>query len=95
LGERGKSRRKNSPLAPDINVLGERLRAVGKMIEAKGGQLIRLAMDNYRVAFTYRDSHGEIYNEEHSTPALYRSQKGSHPRRLAGKERDPWDNTRK
>jgi hypothetical protein len=95
LGERGKSRRKNSPLSPDINVLGERLRAVGKMIEAKGGQLIKLAIDNYRVAFTYRDSRGEFYNEEHTTPALYRSQKGSHSRRLAGKERDPWNNTRK
>ena len=94
LGEHGKSRRRNSPLSPDIHVLGERLRAVGKMIEAKDGQLIRLTMDDYRVAFKYRDSKGEIHEEEHTTPELYRSQKG-HPQRFPGKERDAWEKVRK
>jgi hypothetical protein len=95
LGEQGKSQRRDSPLSPDIYVLGERLRAVGKIIEAEGGQLIRLTMDEYRVAFKYRDSKGEIREEEHTTPELYRSQKKSHPGRLAGKERDTWDKVRK
>jgi hypothetical protein len=95
LGEDGKSRRRNSPLAPDINVIGERLRAVGKMIESKGGQFIRLALDDYRVAFKFRDAKGELHEEEHTTPALFRSQKTSQPRRLAGKERCPWDKARK
>jgi len=95
LGEQGKSQRRDSPLSPDIYVLGERLRAVGKMIEAEGGQLIRLTMDEYRVAFKYRDSKGEIHEEERTTPELYRSQKKSHPRRLAGKERDTWEKVRK
>ena len=95
LGEHGKSRRRNSPLSPDIHVLGERLRAVGKMIEAEDGQLIRLTMDDYRVAFKYRDSKGEIHEEEHSTPELYRSQKKGHPQRFASKERDAWEKVRK
>jgi len=95
LGEQGKSQRRDSPLSPDIYVLGERLRAVGKMIEAEGGQLIRLTMDEYRVAFKYRDSKGEIREEEHTTPELYRSQRKSHPRRFAGKERDTWEKVRK
>ena len=95
LGEQGKSQRRDSPLSPDIYVLGERLRAVGKMIEAEGGQLIRLTLDDYRVAFKYRDSKGEIHAEEHTTPELYRSQKKGHPRRLAGKERDTWGKVRK
>ena len=95
LGEHGKSRRRNSPLSPDIHVLGERLRAVGKMIEAEDGQLIRLTMDDYRVAFKYRDSKGEIHEEEHTTPELYRSQKKGHPQRFAGKERDVWEKVRK
>jgi hypothetical protein len=95
LAEQGKSRRRNNPLPPDINILGERLRAVGKMIESKGGQFIRLTMDDYRVAIQYRDSKGEIQEEECTTPALYRSHKTAHPRRLAGKERCPWDKARK
>lgn len=95
LGEQGKSQRRDSPLSPDIYVLGERLRAVGKMIEAEGGQLIRLTLDDYRVAFKYRDSKGEIHEEEHTTPELYRSQKKGHPRRFAGKERDTWGKVRK
>jgi hypothetical protein len=95
LGEHGKSRRTNSSLPPDIYILGERLRAVGKMIEIKGGQLIRLTLDDYRVAFKYRDSKGEVHEEEHTTPALYRSQKIGQPRRFAGKERDTWDKVRK
>jgi hypothetical protein len=95
LGEHGKSRRRNSSLPPDINILGERLRAVGKMIETKGGQLIRLTMDDYRVAFKYRDAKGEIHEEEHTTPALYRSRTIGQPRRFAGKERDTWDKVRR
>jgi len=91
LGEGGKSRRKNSAQSPDINYLGERLRAVGKIIEAKGGQLIKLTMDEFRVVFTYRESKGETIEEERTTPDLYRSRRGGQLRRFAGKERDIWD----
>jgi hypothetical protein len=95
LGEHGKSRRRNSSLPPDIYILGERLRAIGSMIETKGGQLIKLTMDDYRVAFKYRDSKGDVHEEEHTTPALYRSQKIGQPRRFASKERDTWDKVRR
>jgi hypothetical protein len=95
LAEQGKSRRKNHPLPPDIHILSERLRAVGKMIESKQGQLLSVAMNSEQVAFKYRDAKGQIREEEHTTPGLYRSQKASHVRRLAGKERCPWDNARK
>jgi hypothetical protein len=94
LSEQGKSRRRYSPQQPDINVLGERLRAVGKMIESKRGQLIVLTMDDYRVTFKYRNSKGEVHEEEQTIPGLYRSHKANHPRRLAGKERCPWDKSR-
>jgi hypothetical protein len=95
LAQQGKSRRKNHPLPPDIHILSERLRAVGKMIESKQGLLLSLSMDSAHVVFKYRDAKGQIREEEHTTPGLYRSQKGSHVRRLAGKERCPWDNARK
>jgi hypothetical protein len=95
LAEQGKSRRKNHPIPPDIHILSERLRAVGKIVESKQGQLLSLSMDSTQVAVKYRDAKGQIRDEEHSTPGLYRSQKASHVRRLAGKERCPWNNTRK
>lgn len=90
LDDAGLIQRKNHPIPPDIYVLGERLRTVGKMIEAKKGQLLKLTLDNYRVTFTFRDSKGEIANEEHSTPALYRSQQDGNSLRGSGRTRDPW-----
>ncbi len=95
LAEGGKTRRRSNAQSPDINFLGERLRAVGKVVENKGGQLIKLTMDEYRVVFKFRDPKGEILEEERTTPELYRSRKGGHLRRLAGKERDTWDKIRK
>jgi hypothetical protein len=83
--------RKNRPTAPDIYVLGERLRTVGKMIEAKDGQLLRLTLNNNGVEFTFRDSGGTIYREEHSTPTLYRSQQDGNLSRGTGRTRDPWN----
>ena len=95
LGEGGKTRRRSNAQTPDINFLGERLRAVGKIVENRGGQLIKLTMDEYRVIFKYRDPKGETLEEERTTPELYRSRKGGHLRRFAGKERDTWDKIRK
>ena len=85
------ARRKNTPIAPDIYVLGERLRTIGKMIEIKDGQLINLTIDNYRITFKYRESHGETRSEEHSIPVLYRSQQGDQTKRGTGKQRNPWE----
>ena len=90
LDNHGSIQRKNYPNGPDIYILGERLRTAGKMIEAKDGQLVKLTLDNYRVTFTFRDSTGAIHNEEHSTPALYRSQQDNNLLRGSGTTRDPW-----
>jgi len=92
LDEQGLIQRKDRPVSPDIYVLGERLRTIGKMIEAKHGQLLRLTLDNKSVAFVYRDLKGMVYNEEHSTPALYRSQQDGNRSRGTGRTRDPWEN---
>lgn len=90
LDDQGLIQRNNHPNAPDIYVLGERLRTVGKMIETKNGQLLKLSLDNYRVSFTFRNSNGEIFTEEHSTPTLYRSQQDGNLLRGTGRTRDPW-----
>lgn len=90
LDDQGLIGRKNRPTAPDIYVLGERLRTVGKMIEAKDGQLRKLTLDNHRVAFTYCDATATLYHEEHSVPALYRTQQDGRRSRGTGRTRDPW-----
>ena len=94
LDESGQIQRKNYPETPDIYVLGERLRTLGKMIEAKNGQLLKLTMNSYHAALTFRNSTGEICDEEHSTPALYRSQQDENSRRGTRRTRDPWETTR-
>jgi hypothetical protein len=90
LDERRLTQRKGGAATPDIYVLGERLRTIGKMIEVKGGQLLKLTLDNTRVEFSYRDGQGAIHHEEHSTPALYQSQQDGHRSRGSGRNRDPW-----
>jgi hypothetical protein len=82
--------RKDPPFSPDIYVLGERLRTVGKMIESRNGQLVKLTLENTRVAFSYRDTKDTIHQEEHSMPSLYRSQQDGHRARGRGETRDPW-----
>jgi hypothetical protein len=90
LDDQGLIQRKNRATPPDIYVLGERLRTIGKMIEARDGQLLKLTLDNHRAVFTFRDAQGTVCQEEHSTPALYRSQQDSNRSRGTGKTRDPW-----
>ena len=94
LDENGQIRRKNYPEAPDIYVLGERLRTIGKMIEAKNGQLLKLTMNSYRAALTFRNATGKICDEEHSTSALYRSQQDENSRRGTRRTRDAWETIR-
>ena len=82
--------RKDGVISPDIYVLAERLRTVGRMIEAKDGQLVKVTLDNNRIAFTFRDVDGELYNDELSAPELYRTQQDGNRSRGTGKTRDPW-----
>jgi hypothetical protein len=91
LDEAGLVRRKNYPESPDIYVLGERLRTVGKMIEAKGGQLLKLTTDSHRVTFIFRDRSGALCSEEHSNSALYKTQQDGNANRGSGRPRDPWE----
>jgi hypothetical protein len=90
LDENGLIQRKDRPISPDIYVLAERLRTVGKLIEAKHGQLLKLTLDNNRIAFTFRDDNGEVYKNELSAPELYRTQQDGNRSRGTGRTRDPW-----
>jgi hypothetical protein len=90
LDDQALVQRKEPQISPDIYALGERLRTVGEMIEAKGGQLAHLTLDNTRVAFSYREATGQTQSEEHSMSGLYRSQQDSHSSRGSGRTRDRW-----
>jgi hypothetical protein len=60
---------------PDIYSLGERLRIVGRLIQAKGGGLVHLSKTLNSVAFQFRTEDGAVYLEEHSADELFRLQR--------------------
>ena len=59
---------------PDIYSLGERLRIVGRLVNAKGGELVRLTKTLNSVSFQYRDKDGALQSEEYSADDLFRIQ---------------------
>ncbi len=67
-------KRKSAADLPDIYSLGERLRIVGRMVNAKGGDLIHLTKTLTSVAFQYRDQDGAIHAEEYNADDLFRIQ---------------------
>ena len=68
---------------PEIYSLGERLRIVGRLVQAKGGELVRLSKTLNSVAFEYRTPDGVIHQEEHSAEELYRLQRQYYAQRGA------------
>jgi hypothetical protein len=77
--------------SPDLHSLGERLRMVGRIVQSKHGQLIKLVNKKNSVAFEYSDDHGNIHSEEVSYFALYRLQQQSLAQRRSPKDKDVWD----
>jgi hypothetical protein len=74
LDEQGKNRRGNSGGMPDIYTLGERLRTIGKVIDAHNGRIVRLFKDLHQIVFEYRDTDGRIQKEELNNTELYQLQ---------------------
>ncbi len=60
---------------PEIYSLGERLRIIGRLVYAQGGELIRLSKTLNTVTFDYRGPDNVIHHEEHSAEELYRMQR--------------------
>ena len=69
---------------PDIYSLGERLRIVGRIVQAKGGDLVQLTKTLNSVAFEYRQPNGAVQSEEYSAEELFRLQREYY----ADRERD-------
>lgn len=73
--------RKAPGALPEIYSLGERLRIVGRMVQAKGGELVRLTKTLKSVAFQYRDQDGVVCSEEYSAEELFRIQRQDYSQR--------------
>ena len=59
---------------PDIYSLGERLRTIGKVIDAQNGRVVKIFKDLHQIMFEYRDSEGNSRKEELSNTELYQLQ---------------------
>ena len=60
---------------PDIYSLGERLRTIGKVIDAQNGSAVKIVKDLHHINFEYRDAEGRSRKEELSNTELYQLQK--------------------
>ena len=78
--------RKRASDLPDIYSLGERLRIIGRMVHAKGGNLVHLTKTLHSVAFEYRDRDGVIRSEEYSADDLFRIQRKYYSQRATESE---------
>jgi hypothetical protein len=74
LDEQGTNYRGNDTGMPDIYSLGERLRTIGKVIDAQNGRVVKIFKDLHQIMFEYQDSDGKARKEELSNTELYQLQ---------------------
>ena len=68
------NRRGDAGGMPDIYTLGERLRTIGKVIDAQNGRVVKIFKDLHQIMFEYHDSDGKSRKEELSNTELYQLQ---------------------
>jgi hypothetical protein len=83
-------RRNQTGKVPDINNLGEALRTIGRVIDAQGGQLIRIIKDSRRVTFDYTDKTGASQKAEMTRSELFKVQQSYYQKRSGRGSVDPW-----
>jgi hypothetical protein len=89
LEEGGALHRRSSEDKPDLYSLSERLRMIGRIIDANGGKLIKLSKDRNTVTFDYQDKSGETHRQELSNLSLYKLQQQYYSQRSLALK-DPW-----
>ena len=77
INEKHLPARANPDGKPDIYSLSERLRTVGRIVDAYYGTLLRIVRANNSIKFEYRDKDGIEYEEEYTNLALYKYQQRS------------------
>jgi len=91
LDEIGLPGRTNNDGKPDIYSLDERLRTVGRIVDACKGTLVRVVQDRNSIKFEYRDQNGHDHREEYTNLALYKYQQRYYAERGIYTFIDPWD----
>jgi len=75
LDEQGAKHREDDSDMPDIYSLGERLRTIGKVIDArKEGSGVKIFKDLHQIMFEYQNPDGNSCREELSNTELYQLQ---------------------
>lgn len=74
LDEQGTNYRGDDSGMPDIYSLGERLRTIGKVIDAQNGRVVKIFKDLHQIMFEYLDPDGKSRKEELSNTELYQLQ---------------------
>ena len=74
LDEQRTNYREDKSGMPDIYSLGERLRTIGKVIDAHDGRAVKIFKDLHQITFEYQDSEGKPRKEELSNTELYQLQ---------------------
>ena len=91
LEEAGTLHRKTGDDKPDLYSLSERLRMIGRIVDASGGKLTKLFKDGNTAVFHYQDKNGETHREELSNLTLYKLQQQYYSQRFTLGVKDPWD----
>jgi hypothetical protein len=68
------TRQRSVASMPDIYSLSERLRTIGKVIDAHNGRIVRIFKDLHQIIFEYQDAAGTARKEELSNTELYQLQ---------------------
>ncbi len=90
IDEIGMSRRFTVGKIPDIRSLGEMLRTIGRLVDGRGGQLVKVYKDARRIVFEYTDHDGKSCNEIITNAAIYKLQKSVYEKRGELLGLDPW-----
>lgn len=90
LDEAGAARRRGPDKPPEISGLAEKLRMIGRIVEAKSGRLAKITDDMDSVTVEYYDEQGEFHSEKYSMLALYRIQQDYYGQRGSFKPMDLW-----
>jgi hypothetical protein len=66
---------------PAINNLGEALRTIGRIVDADGGQLVRIFRDQRHVIFEYVEKNGSMHKTEMTRSELFKLQQSYYEKR--------------
>jgi hypothetical protein len=90
LDETGAARRRGPDKPPEISGLAEKLRMIGRIVNAQSGRLSKVIDDMDSVTVEYYDEQGEFRSEKYSMLALYKIQQNYYGQRGSFKPVDLW-----